>query len=274
MTDCSLCATCYNEVEDVDGSVKKLCEVIRGENWEFIVVDGGSTDGTVSRLRELEEEYDFLDVHVHEGANIGEGRRIASEVAGGDVIVQLSDVDSEWFGDGRLPAFVDLYREHGADFVLKGRGVWVYTPEVLEEIGSWRPLPVAEERDLERRALRKGKMRFCDVRLRGSDTQEKTLLERAKRSYDNAKVKLGTGVSLRWMIYVWWTRPKGILPKIAALTIFPLAKAATLVESYPYETYDDHDEFVFRIGEVTMNRHPELWVDRPGSWEYERWKDV
>ncbi len=58
----SIVAPIYNEIEIVDEFVKRIKAVMDGcgENWELILVDDGSTDGSTERIRELAAENDTI----------------------------------------------------------------------------------------------------------------------------------------------------------------------------------------------------------------------
>ncbi len=53
----SIIAPIYNEMENLPVLYRRVSEVMEstGESWEFVMVDDGSTDGSVERIRELAE---------------------------------------------------------------------------------------------------------------------------------------------------------------------------------------------------------------------------
>lgn len=82
----SLITTVYNESDSLDyltDSVLKQSE--KPDEW--VIVDGGSDDGTWQKLQRLEEEHGFIKAHRHEGANISEGRNLCVEQAENDYII-------------------------------------------------------------------------------------------------------------------------------------------------------------------------------------------
>lgn len=58
----SIIAPIYNEIENLPVLYRRVNEVMEstGESWEFVMVDDGSTDGSVERIRELAEGDDRL----------------------------------------------------------------------------------------------------------------------------------------------------------------------------------------------------------------------
>jgi dolichol-phosphate mannosyltransferase len=58
----SIVAPIYNEIETLSVLYRRVSEIIdrTGETWEFVMVDDGSTDGSVERIRELAEQDDRI----------------------------------------------------------------------------------------------------------------------------------------------------------------------------------------------------------------------
>lgn len=85
---------------------------------EIIVVDDGSTDGTVDYLRDMERQGAIRAIfHPHSlGACVA--RNAAIEVAHGEFITGLDDDD--YFEPGRISAFVTAWHKQGGDVKLAG----------------------------------------------------------------------------------------------------------------------------------------------------------
>ena len=82
----SLCMTVKNEAPVLD----RLAADLRGQSVkpdEIVVTDGGSTDGTVARLREVLGEFENVRVISMPGANIAAGRNRAIAEARGEVVL-------------------------------------------------------------------------------------------------------------------------------------------------------------------------------------------
>ncbi len=78
----SLVSTVFNEADNIRAMITGLLNQTRPAD-ELIIVDGGSTDDTVARLRAFG---DAVTVLVEPGCNISEGRNRGIAVATGDVI--------------------------------------------------------------------------------------------------------------------------------------------------------------------------------------------
>ncbi len=140
--------------ETVAQSLTSILEQI-DDRFEVVVVDDGSTDGSVEILRWLEEEYENLRVIADAGnSNHGEARQHAIEAAEGDYILSSLDADDEF--TPCISQFVSLYHEledaKENEFLLLGYGLYMAPRSLLLEI-PYRSMGYGEDRDLYRRLL-------------------------------------------------------------------------------------------------------------------------
>ncbi len=84
----------YNEAATINEIILRVQAVEREK--EIVVVDDGSTDGTVERLKEIDKQYDNVRVFYHE-KNCGKGAALQTgfEKMGGDIII-IQDADLEY----------------------------------------------------------------------------------------------------------------------------------------------------------------------------------
>lgn len=88
----------YNEAKTIDKILDKLHEVkeLSGPEVQYVIVDDGSTDGTVSKLKNLRYQQDPRFVFIFQKKNGGKGTAIRAgleKVTGKYVIVQDADLE-------------------------------------------------------------------------------------------------------------------------------------------------------------------------------------
>jgi glycosyltransferase involved in cell wall biosynthesis len=109
----SLCAWAYNEESIVDEFVRKTIEDLRrvADDYELIVVDDGSTDGTLERLRALQTTAPALRVTSH-GRNLGYGKCFSTTLRMATKEVVLWNTVDMFFDTGQLPTFLQYLGEY------------------------------------------------------------------------------------------------------------------------------------------------------------------
>jgi len=119
--DLSVVLACYNEIEIINKSVFDLAEFLDSTklNYEIIMIDDCSTDGTREEIPKLAKKYPKIRWHLHE-KNLGRGGTVSEgiKLAKGNVAGFL-DIDLEtpqWY---ILPAYIKV--KNGADIVVARR---------------------------------------------------------------------------------------------------------------------------------------------------------
>ncbi|HEX3301190.1 MAG TPA: glycosyltransferase [Actinomycetota bacterium] len=107
----SLIATVLNADEHMDAFLASVAAQERMPD-EVIIVDGGSTDGTLQRLRDAGDAITLIE---DPGANIARGRNLAIAAASHDAIA-VADADCA-YGPGWLAALIAPLEE-GADIAM------------------------------------------------------------------------------------------------------------------------------------------------------------
>lgn len=110
----SVICTVFNEAASIDRLVDSLLAQTRVPD-EVIVVDGGSTDGTVQRLKAREAAGAPLRVFSAPGANISQGRNAAIRAAASPIIASVDAgvrLDPGW-----LAALIRPFEAEGGDQV-------------------------------------------------------------------------------------------------------------------------------------------------------------
>jgi glycosyltransferase involved in cell wall biosynthesis len=86
----SVYTTVYNSVRTVEKSIESIARQFDGLNYEIVVVDNYSTDGTYEKLVKLSKQYP-LRIHRYRCSR-GLGRRIAAKLSRGEYLVYV-DLD-------------------------------------------------------------------------------------------------------------------------------------------------------------------------------------
>lgn len=263
----SICATHYNNEDKIRDSVGVLAEEISGrDDWELVVVDAGSDDGSLEYLRELSAEQENVVVIVEPGVSIGEGRQTAVKHSEGSILIQVMDLDAEYYSDGRIFDITEFYEELLDDEgpVQFGAGAYFSTRDLMENLGGWRDLAANEETELKRRALRHGKLRLCSLHLFKGHTDDKGFIERLERFYLNSLSKFEGGVSFWHMLTYWIKNAPGLFPKLGAGVVFPVAWGAARRRGEQFDgSYRTHDQYVMDFQKSVYEQRPDVWIDPP-----------
>jgi hypothetical protein len=206
-----------------------------------------------------------------EGSTIGKGRQVALEHSRGDIVISLGDLDAVYYRDNRLFDFVSFYEdlvEKEGDIMLGG-GAMIASRELYDQLGGWNDLEVTERRDLKRRALAQGRLRFCDILLhKENDGKKKGFIRSIQRFYDVARMKLKSGIGLEYLMWRWLTDTSTIKPKIGALIIFPTAWLINKLQKTPkLDSFDRHDNYAFDFQQSLQREVPEIWLEPTGELE-------
>lgn len=87
----SLVTTVKNEREKIENFLDSVLKQTKKPD-EFIIVDGGSTDGTVEKIKKYAKKYRWIKLIEAPGANIAKGRNICVKNAKNKIIA-MTDVD-------------------------------------------------------------------------------------------------------------------------------------------------------------------------------------
>lgn len=102
--------TSYNLVDYIDESISSVVNQEMPCDWELLIGDDGSTDGTIDKIREWQKKYpDHIRYKVNERppSNVKDGYRAAKnrasllEMSTGDYLIYL-DGDDCWIGTEKL----------------------------------------------------------------------------------------------------------------------------------------------------------------------------
>lgn len=146
----------YNMAETLERSLRSMIEQVDRDEFEVVVVDGGSTDGSRDILRSLQKEYPNLQAILDrsdECDHLGGDRNISFEESRGEYILESLDADDRYF-DGVIEDFAAIYHELESaidrPFFLSGTGINMAPRQLLLDV-PYYDLGGAEDRDLWRR---------------------------------------------------------------------------------------------------------------------------
>jgi glycosyltransferase involved in cell wall biosynthesis len=146
----------FNMVDTVEESLRSMADQVDPEQFEVVVVDGGSTDGSRDLLREVADEYPHVRAVLDRSDEcnwLGGDRNISFQESRGDHVLESMDTDDYYF-DGVVDDFLRVYhaveRNRGGEFFFSGRGINVAPRSLLLAV-PYYDLGGAEDRDLWRR---------------------------------------------------------------------------------------------------------------------------
>jgi hypothetical protein len=268
----SITSTHYNNNDFIRESAGVFANLIENrDDWELVISDAGSDDGSLSYLQNLEATQSNVRIVMTEGASIGKGRQVAFEHARGDVIISLGDLDASYYEDERILDVVTFYEDlvQKEGDILLGGPVMIGSHDLIEDLGGWNDLWTTERRDLKRRALRAGKLRFCDFSIvKSHPSQEKRFTDALDRFYTNSRMKLKTGITLPHLITHWLRNAPGLKPKIGALLVFPAAWIHNQVAGIErLNSFDPNDQYALDFQQSVQRKNPDIWLEPTGPLE-------
>jgi glycosyltransferase involved in cell wall biosynthesis len=125
----------YNQAQFIEKTIESVLE--QGyKNLEYVIVDGGSTDGTVDLIRRYE---DHLTWWVSE-RDQGQTEAINKGINGtsGEIVAYINSDD--YFLPGAFDRAIEVLEGTGADYI-GGAVLDLDTAGHLTEMGVWRPEP-------------------------------------------------------------------------------------------------------------------------------------
>lgn len=224
----------FNMRDTIEQSVRSIVNQL-DQNFELLIVDGGSNDGSVDILRNLEREYPnirIISLPENEDRHLGADRQISIEAAAGDYVLFDLDCDDR-YNEG-IVDFVEVYHQieeqRNSDFLLKGEAINMAPRSLMLDI-PFHNVGMAEDKDLYRRMMAEDSILFVKHypfwENIGYDTAatKKSLL---RRFYRVQKTCFRSGISyqsyLRWLLIKNWTHTKYNWKRVGAeLLMSPVA---------------------------------------------------
>lgn len=185
----SLCSTNYNTEPVTRRSLESVLRQVRGFDYEIVIVDSESDDGSYEALLSLRDSAPL--VLERRRCSRGVGRNLAFERSRGEYVVTF-DLDTLYNEDwGRLLRWV--LRNH-ITFGLSAVLSQFYPRGALEAVGGWRDFQYWEDVDLWARLAAKGLYRtypmVCGENLKR--TPGRNRIAKAGRLYARCRDKVAT----------------------------------------------------------------------------------
>ncbi len=151
----SLCCTMYNNRWTIENCLFSLMEAVEGHNYEVIVIDNYSTDGSYEFIK---DKFSNFPIKVFRyKCSRGMGRTLAAEKSTGDFIITI-DLDTQ-YDSLILRTVLSGYLKSkyagkkclswpSMHFSPYSEGMEIYPREILLNSGGWRDLNRAEDNDL------------------------------------------------------------------------------------------------------------------------------
>ena len=237
----------FNMADTLMASLTSVLEQL-DDRFEMVVVDDGSTDGSVELLQELSDEYDNVRVITEAGNNnLGEARNHSFELANGEYVLSAIDTDDQF--TQCIREFVSLYHElesaYEEDFLLLAGGLYMAPRDLVLET-PYRSLGYGEDRDFYRRLIAKDALlSISHVPIRHSIGYDRSVCEKFRVGFETIVVQFQSG--LDFLPYMEWAmeetvRNGGQLERHRGLAHLLLAPFAYL-KSLTKQRYDAPSEF-------------------------------
>lgn len=233
----------YNMSETLEESLRSILTQVT-DDYEVLVVDGGSTDGSIEILEQFDGEYEnfrFVALARDPNRHLGGDRRISVNEAAGEYLLLHLDADDHY--ENAILDFVTIYHQIESqidrELVLVGSHITMIRKDHLDALGGYRNLQAAEDIDLWRRAIADGGTRYlwldCNAFWENLG-YEKDLVTKTRRLLAMKTAEFQIGISLpsylRWVVT---TSGPSRVPGRIAITL--LAYLSSLMRER-YDTVD------------------------------------
>lgn len=157
----------YNMADTIERSLRSVLEQVT-DAFEVLVVDGGSTDGSLEILSRLSDEYGNLRYLISPygcDSNRGTDRALSVAEANGTYVLTHIDTDDRYYDV--ICDFVKLFHEIETqldrELVLFCSHMAMASKDHLLELGSYRNLNAGEDMDLFRRAIASDETIYMEI---------------------------------------------------------------------------------------------------------------
>jgi len=163
MVEFSACATTYNNAGRLKVCLDSVIKALANLNFEIVIVDNYSIDGTYEIIRHYAQRYSNIKV-LRFKCSRGLGRQLAFENSSGRYIITI-DTDTEYDSE-KLQKILMIYKQ-GKFGKLTAVKFWgslgIYPRSLVEKAGGWRDYSTAEDHDFLARLCKVGSFVFLPI---------------------------------------------------------------------------------------------------------------
>jgi len=179
----SLCITNYNSYPYTKDSIQSIQPLLLNDEFEAVVVDNFSTDGSAEILQELSES--LPNVHFfRERCNRGQGRDLAFRNSMCDYLITNIDMDVI-YDCSAIRAAIEQYHRDYEGKILSIYGAMIMARMAVQELGGWKSLDRHEDTELAVNAF-EHKMHAQDLSLNAVKSHLKSLPWYSVRRYKDS----------------------------------------------------------------------------------------
>jgi glycosyltransferase involved in cell wall biosynthesis len=155
--------------ETIEKAVESVAKQIPKENFEILILDGGSDDGSIDKINSLADNYSHVRSKLLEpdqNRYLGKDRQLSFQAAKGENVIFQVDTDDVY--KDIITDFILIYEKlqdsenTAEDFILCAHNIVIAPREYMLENG-FRNMKGAEDSDLYQRALSRDEIYFINL---------------------------------------------------------------------------------------------------------------
>lgn len=244
----SVCITHYNQADTLASSLQTILRTVPN-NTEVVIIDAGSSDGSLEILDDYSDSYPQIRYEVHLGCNRGKGRDIALRTAHGEHIIANYDLDQKY--EDILPAILDVYSDlqsEAGPIALRTAGnLFIAPKELLLRVGGYSPLMRGEDHELTDRLEDAGALRYLPVRATENlKTEDEPLSRRIRRGFRSSKAFYRIGFTPSQIFLFLYTQHP-LLLAVAGTPVYVVGIVAGIFAGKVYSERDKHWKETFEM---------------------------
>ncbi|MCK4445226.1 MAG: glycosyltransferase family 2 protein, partial [Thermoplasmata archaeon] len=155
----SICTTNYQCAHALDRHLESVFDLLKGLEFEYIVVDNKSKDRSMEILKRWEGQKPNMKV-LSKKCTMGEGRQISFTHSKGDFILVM-DTDTVYYPV--CEKLLNIYLDVHSDIAIQTRLLEVFLNRIWEKIGGRGSLNAFEDVDMWIRIWELGKMMWYPI---------------------------------------------------------------------------------------------------------------